>query len=110
MIRFWVVSEPAPQVGTQPVGQLQADGPPPTLQPPEATPPPLMQPLQVQQMPQLPLPPGQILFQLDGVLLLIQLPVLLGIFAPVPPPQEDPQELSHHAAAGSSTSSARGAS
>ncbi len=104
MICFWVISEPAPQVGMQAVGQPQAD----VL--PEATPPPPMQPLQAQQMQQLPLPPGQILFQLDGVVLLIQMPVLLGIFAPVPPPQEDPQEPGHHAAAGSSTSSARGAS
>ncbi len=94
--------------------QAQANAPPqanallPTPLPPGVTPPPLalMQPLQVQQMPPMLLPAGQILFPMDGILLLIQTPVLLGIFVPAPPPQA----LDAHAAADSCTSSARGAS
>ncbi|MCP4537137.1 MAG: hypothetical protein GY832_08310 [Chloroflexi bacterium] len=51
----------------------------------------LLPPLLVQQMPQLLLPPGQILFPLDSVVLLIQMLVLLGIFAPAPALHEGPQ-------------------
>ncbi len=113
MIRFWIIAEPAPHMDLQALEQAQtnalqqANAPPPTPNAPEAALPPqsVLEPLPVQQMPPLPLPPGQTLVEMDGVLLLIQAPVLLGIFAPAPPPQA-PDPL---AAAAASTGSASGA-